>query len=339
MQRNHVLEGRVVAGILYASVLLVMPFASAQLNSGEPQILSTGQRITPLAPQGSSFQALNPGLADNPQYTAGQAVQTALSPDKKRWLSSPAVTTPRPTLRPGLPIRQIRMSTSSSMTSPTRSQCRRRSSWFRIVITVSLSTQQGRSCLLLAASATTCTCMRSWAASGQRNRALRFLLVTWRRRYRPSNLGGLGLEIQPEAAGLAVTADGEKLVVANYENDSISVLTKGQPADGRFPANSICAPARSIRRRPAFPAASSPSGSSIKGDTERPMYRASVTARSMSSTSLCTPTVTARIALPGQPNKMVLNKAQTQLFVAQDNSDSVAVIDTANNTVQAEIYE
>ena len=34
---------------------------------------------------------------------------------------------------------------------------------------------------------------------------------------------------------------------------------------------------------------------------------------------------------------MVLNNAQTKLFVAQDNSDSVAMIDTGSNTVMANI--
>jgi len=83
MQWKYALQGKVFASALSATVLLAAPFASAQLNSGAPQILSTGQRITPLAPRGSNFQALNPRLADNPEYTAGQAVQTALSPDQK----------------------------------------------------------------------------------------------------------------------------------------------------------------------------------------------------------------------------------------------------------------
>lgn len=35
-----------------------------------------GQKISPLAPQGSTFEALNPGLADNPDWLAGQAATT-----------------------------------------------------------------------------------------------------------------------------------------------------------------------------------------------------------------------------------------------------------------------
>ena len=42
------------------------------------------------------------------------------------------------------------------------------------------------------------------------------------------------------------------------------------------------------------------------------------------------PAVTARIPVKGQPNKMTLNAAQTLLYVAEDQSDTVDVIDTAN---------
>ena len=45
-----------------------------------------GQQITPLAPQGSSFEGLNPALPDNPAWLAGQAVTTVVSPDQKTLL-------------------------------------------------------------------------------------------------------------------------------------------------------------------------------------------------------------------------------------------------------------
>lgn len=37
---------------------------------------------------------------------------------------------------------------------------------------------------------------------------------------------GLGSGTPPEAAGIAISSDGTKIVVANYENDSVSVLQK-----------------------------------------------------------------------------------------------------------------
>ena len=38
------------------------------------------------------------------------------------------------------------------------------------------------------------------------------------------------------------------------------------------------------------------------------------------------PSVTARIPVKGQPNKMTLNTAHTLLYVAEDESDTVDVI-------------
>ena len=45
------------------------------------------------------------------------------------------------------------------------------------------------------------------------------------------------------------------------------------------------------------------------------------------------PTVKARIPVKGQPNKMTLNAAQTLLYVVEDQSDTVDVIDTATNAI------
>ncbi len=45
------------------------------------------------------------------------------------------------------------------------------------------------------------------------------------------------------------------------------------------------------------------------------------------------PKLLARVPVQGNPNNMVLNAAQTLLFVAADNSDKVSVIDTATNRV------
>ncbi len=86
MPMNQAVRQAFAASILTAFTIFAVPTAVAQPNSGDPQRLSTGQLITPLAPNGASFQPLNPGLADDPLYTAGQAVTTAVSPDAKTLL-------------------------------------------------------------------------------------------------------------------------------------------------------------------------------------------------------------------------------------------------------------
>jgi len=336
MQRNHVLEGRVVAGILYASVLLVMPFASAQLNSGEPQILSTGQRITPLAPRGSSFQALNPGLADNPEYTAGQAVQTVLSPDKKTLviLTSGYNTQANPTSGASDPADSNEYVFVFDVSRPAAVQ--------KQVIQIpntynGIAFNPAGTELFVAGGVSDNAHVYApvggkWTEETGSPIALGHLAKAI-----PAidQLGGLGLAIQPEAAGLAVTADGQKLVVANYENDSISVLTKG-PGGWTVSGELDLRPGVIDPTKTGVPGGEFPFWVAIKGNATA--YVSSIRDREIDVVNITgAPTLTDRIALPGQPNKMILNKAQTQLFVVQDNSDSVAVIDTANNKVQAEI--
>src|SRR5258708_3552559 len=68
-----------------ALALVVLP-ASAQSKTENPEWVPSGQGITPLAPTGAVFTKLNPGLKDLPNYTAGQAIKTAMSPDGRTLL-------------------------------------------------------------------------------------------------------------------------------------------------------------------------------------------------------------------------------------------------------------
>jgi len=63
------------------STLSVPAFAESDDKSGAPP-LPTGQFITPTAPAGAMFMGLNPGLADFPNFLAGRAVKTVVSPDQ-----------------------------------------------------------------------------------------------------------------------------------------------------------------------------------------------------------------------------------------------------------------
>ncbi len=51
-----------------------------------PQLLPTGQAITPTATMNSRFQTLKPGLAGFPNHEVGYAVSTAISPNGKTLL-------------------------------------------------------------------------------------------------------------------------------------------------------------------------------------------------------------------------------------------------------------
>jgi YVTN family beta-propeller protein len=147
-----------------------------------------------------------------------------------------------------------------------------------------------------------------------------------------ANYGGIGLQTEPEAAGLAVSSDGHTIVVANYENDSISVL--GRTANGWRKTGELDLRPGVIDPAKATGVAGGEFPYWVQIEANDTAYVSSVRDREIDVVSLKNSLkLVTRIKLRGQPNRMVLDRAQRRLFVAQDNSDSVAVIQTATNKV------
>jgi YVTN family beta-propeller protein len=147
---------------------------------------------------------------------------------------------------------------------------------------------------------------------------------------------GVGLGVSPAAAGIAVSQDGTKIVVANYYNDSISVL--GPNSSGAIVKNAELdlRPGIENSANSGVPGGEYPYWVTIKGSTTA--YVSSIRVREIDVVDLTasTPTVTTRIAVTGQPLKSVINPGLTTLYVAEDQNDSVAVIDTGTNTLVTE---
>src|SRR5689334_5687730 len=55
--------------------------SQSSYDVGASFLLPTGVHVTPLAAPGSTFDTLHPDLPDFPDFIAGEAVSTALSPD------------------------------------------------------------------------------------------------------------------------------------------------------------------------------------------------------------------------------------------------------------------
>ena len=139
-------------------------------------------------------------------------------------------------------------------------------------------------------------------------------------------------QVSPASAGLAVNAAGNRLVVANYENDSISIVdipgrTKIAELDLR--------PGKTDPSRHGVAGGEYPYWVAIQGNSK--VYVSSIRDREIVTVDISgpLPKITGRIAVNGQPNKMILNKAQTLLYVALDASDQVAIIDTARDRVKS----
>src|SRR5215472_13064759 len=81
--RVHHSRGRQMdsTGSVLRSLLLASLLSGITTLSLAQEALPDGQSITPTAAPGAVFSPLNPGLADYPDFTAGQAVTSTLSPD------------------------------------------------------------------------------------------------------------------------------------------------------------------------------------------------------------------------------------------------------------------
>ncbi len=148
--------------------------------------------------------------------------------------------------------------------------------------------------------------------------------------------GGLGLDPGKEAlasAGVAVTGDGRFAVVANLYNDSV---TQVDLQTRRVVAEIELRPGKIDAAQAGVAGGEYPYWVTAKGNDS--VYVSSVRDREVVEVRLGVhPAVAQRIRVHGNPNKMVLNRDQSRLYVAADNSDTVTVIDTKRNAIVEEI--
>jgi DNA-binding beta-propeller fold protein YncE len=152
----------------------------------------------------------------------------------------------------------------------------------------------------------------------------------------PIKLGhvvGNGLQQNPTAAGIAVTASGSRAVVANRYNDSVTIVDL---VNGKVIAEQDLRPGKSGGVS-GTPGGEYPNSVAIVGNDTA--YVSTERSREVVVVDISheTPSVKTRIAVQGNPNKMILNRAQDTLFVASDNADIVSIIGTASNIVRGEV--
>jgi YVTN family beta-propeller protein len=315
----------------HAMVLALLMLGLGSLSFG--QVLpNTGQQITPLAPINAAFVPLNPGLSDNPTYLAGQAATSVVSPDGKTLLVLTSgynlVKNSSNSVIPADSTQFVFVYDISQYQPVQKQVISVNNTYYGIVFDpsgtafyVSGGVDDTVHIFLLGQNG-------MWAESASSPVALGHLAKA----VPPLNLGGVGLEVKPQAAGIAISGDGSKLVVTNYYNDSISVLTQSSPGVWAVAAELDLRPGIINPSFKGFPGGEYPFWVVIKGSNTA--YVSSIRDREIDVvdiTSPAAPALTTRISVPGEPNKMVLNASQSMLFVAQDVSDSVGVIDTSSN--------
>jgi len=313
------------------TVLLCSAAFSLQARADAPGVaplqLATGQLVTPTAPRGAVQQFLNPGLPAYPSFIAGEAVRSRLSPDGATLAilcaGQNSLYRPDGTVDAAASTQFIFLYDVSGAhrEAPVLTQViQQTNAHVGLVFSPDGSTLYatgGRDDAIYAyTKATGVWALSGTIALGHANR-------------------GVGLGVSPNASGLAISADGQTLVVANNYNDSISVIDTAT---------------RTVRYehdlRPYAPGNEGVSGGVggtfpfavvLKGGVA---YVSSDRNREVVAIDISGPTsgrLVKRIPLDGNALGMTLHASGARLFVAEDNTDLVAVIDTVRNTVVAKI--
>ncbi len=285
----------------------------------KPISLPTNQIITPELAPNSIVSALNPQLTAYPKFTVGQAISEALSPDGNtlavlttgfnKYRDS---TTGKADLN--LQNEYIFLYDISSGNAKQIQVLQIKNTWAGITFS-----PDGKN---LYVSGGIDDLVHSYQLSnGKWKEALPTINLNHKLAVAPGNL------VKPIATGIASTIDGKILVVANMFNDSISILD----TSNKIVLNEVDLRPGKNGGLPGTEGGTYPFWVAIKGNTTA--YISSIRDREIVIVDIPTAQVTGRISLSGNPNKMILNRAQNLLLVALDNADSVAIINTNTNAV------
>jgi len=307
-------------------MFLVSAQALADSARVAPLQVATGQYVTPTALGGAVQQLLNPALPSYPNFVAGEAVRSQLSPDGTTLAvicaGQNSLYFPDGSLDVANSTQYIFLYDVSGPGAP--------------VLTQVIQQKNAHVGLVFAPDGNTL-----YATGGRDDAVYAYSKVsgTW---MLGAVLGlnhsntGVGLGVAPNASGLAISADGRTLVVVNNYNDSISVL---DTASGTVRYDHDLRPYAAGNEGVSggvggtFPFAVVLKGNGtayVSSDRDREVIVLDIS-------SPTTATLVKRIHLDGNGLGMALNASGSTLYVAEDNADQVAVIDTASNTVVAKI--
>lgn len=324
MQCRGLLRGASFVALLAAFSLAG---ASAAFAASQPVVLPTGATITPDAAPGSVFQPLLVNLPDYPNRAVDGAQTTAVSPDGKTLLILTSgfnkLRGANGAVQPQDSSEYVFVFDISNPSVPVQNQV--------------LFVPRAFGGLVWGPDST-----KFYVAGGPDDNLHTFAFSNgqWAEVGAPLSLAHKGdvmnLETQvgPTAAGVGITADGSTVIVANWETDSVTAVDV---------AHNVILAEYDLRPGIIDPAQSGvaggefPFGVAVKGNNT--VYVSSARDREIDVLNLAfgTLSLTNRIRVKGNPEKMILNQAQSKLFVAVNNADALVIIDTTSNKIVAQV--
>jgi len=324
MQLRDLLRGASFAAVLAA---FSVAGASAAYATSQPVVLPTGATITPDAATGSVFQPLIVNLPDYPNRAVDGAQTTAISPDGKTLLILTSgfnkLRDANGKVQPQDSSEYVFVFDISNPSAPVQNQV--------------LFVPRAFGGLVWGPDGTT-----FYVAGGPDDNLHTFAFSNgqWAEAGTPLSLRHAGnllnqeTLVGPTAAGVGITADGTTVIVANWETDSVTAVDV---------VNNVILAEYDLRPGIINPAQSGvaggefPFGVAVKGNNT--VYVSSARDREVDVLNLASGvlTLTNRIPAKGNPEKMILNKAQSKLFVAVNNLDALVIIDTASNKISAQV--
>ncbi|MDE3010824.1 MAG: bifunctional YncE family protein/alkaline phosphatase family protein [Pseudomonadota bacterium] len=324
---------KILVRLLPAAVAAALA-AAAVGPAAAADLLGTGQTVTPTAAPGATVTDLNPGLTPVPgvnmlpnqdvtKFLAGQPETTLLSPDGKTLL--------------------VLTSGYNGLADVDGNVVPAYSTEYVFVYDVTRATPALAQVLQVPFTYDGLSFApdgkRFYVSGGHDNVVHSFNLGSdgkWSEPATPISIGAASVypsQADPQVAGIAVNADGSRLVAANYESDAISIV---DTATGTLLSTFDLRPGKIDPAQAGVPGGEFPFWVAVKGKSTA--YVSSLRDREIVVVDFsAAPRVLARVAVKGNPNRMLLNRAQSLLFVASDNSDTVDVINTRTNRVVTSI--
>jgi DNA-binding beta-propeller fold protein YncE len=320
--KNPLLRLALSSAVVLSSLATLSPVIADQGT-----FLPSGVTITPTAAPKTTYEALNPELAEFPNFIAGGALSTAKSPDGKILLVLTGGHNNLTDTKGNSFNNEYIFVFDISGGNPIKKQVLQVPNAF-VGITFDPTGQT------------------FYVAGGGDDNVHTFTIQNgqWAESGTPIKLGhtivlngqtvGNAVALFPGdlpgvTGGIDITQDGKTLVVTNYSNESISFI---DAATRTVVKELDLRPGKNNSADSGVAGGEYPFWVSVKGNNTA--YVSSARDREVvvvDFTTVTAPKIVTRIEVAGNPLKTILDKTQSYLYVTEDNSDLVDIISTSNN--------